>query len=832
MTLLRCRVPFAPGEALVGYASRLAACNDVKLSEFCRDMAVDLPGLIRGDADPIERVADLTGEDPATLASGAVRHLALARYEVRGETLDKLGLRRRSLVVCPRCLAEDQAVAPLPPQEAARSRLVWGVRGIDTCQTHRVALRHMGDEPAGHDAHDFSKRIAPHLADMPRWADEAIECLPTSCESYLARRFGPMRDRVPLLDAMPFHAARAACLRIGMLSAFGTKRSSHALSPLEWRDAEAAGFDVLCDGEAGLIRVLDRFHSKVVAGRESKEGPQAVLGTFWQWLSRAHVHPAFGTLGDLVAEHAFDNYPLAAGSEVLGRRLDRRRWHSLRSAAIEAGTTTERVRRILHQHGLIPDGREGDPDSLVLVDADEAMAALVPTQGMLGSADVMSALSVNRNTLRELVDAGVIGLGPKPRDRSPVRRQFETRDVEALFARLFEGAADEPSQDQGARSLLECAADLKFPISSIIRLVAEDRTLWRGRRAGERGISALVLRPDEVERRLASVPDAVITFDNLVRALSVPPSAAAALVARGLIASRLVPRPLYARPVRVFDKVEVEGFDAAHASLGTLARRWRCGLAAARCWLEHEGVSPILPTQRDDEAIYRRADVPSEPTLPIVPSREVARRLRMGAGSVATMLDVGLIKSHVVSGTGERVVLASDLAAFDASFASLRGLARERGCDIASMHVWLEAEQVRPVATGEGADDWLFRREDVPTSGPRAGDRPLVLSRFDAMREVGMDPKSFAALMADRKIACRPVPRLPGRKPERVVLRSDVEAFAAEHFTVGVLARERGTTVAATRGWLRRAGLMAPPPLVELGSQVFRRSELPEAEAT
>ena len=829
MTRLRCTIPFVAGEALVGHASRLAACNGVGLVEFCRDMGIPLRGVVDGERGAVERLAELSGGEAGALATGAIGLVTRVVHLIRNQEVHESGLRRRILVACPRCLAEDVAGGGLPPVELARSRLIWNVRGIETCPVHRTALRTIEDDRKDDGAHDFSGRLAPYLGDLDRMADEAPELAPTAFEEYLSHRLQDGTGKDGLLDAMPFHAARTACLRLGILVTNGRNAIPRHLVPNQLREAEATGFEVMRDGEPGLHRALDVLQTRVPAGRGRMEGPGGVLGTFWRWLNWVGDGSAYDALSSSVVAHVSENYPLAAGTNLLGRTLERRRWHSVRSASLEVGLSPERVRRVLAEEGMIPKCA-----ALVLFDA-EHVAPLLATMGVtLRLPDVAVRLGVSREAVRRLWQDGHLGAGPQPRAKNSHCVQLNPGDVDRLVRRLLDNAEEIREGATGALGLAACAARLRLPRVDVLRLALDDRTLWRGRLAGREDASSLVLRPEEVEARLVPDSDGLPDVGALARRLKINLPSAFVLLREGILPSHVVPGPLYGRPARVVERSDLEAFASEYASLGMLAFETGHPVARLRQGMVIARVPPAFPVKRLRVALYRRSDLPNmaavtDPALDRsrMSFGEVTRELRVNTTVAANIIEAGLLPSSgAPAPNGHRVVryvLKADLDTFIGEYASLSTLARERSTNVASMYDRLRGAGVEPVLWTGRAHDPVYRRRDLPDAASAPGSELVLLS--DAKRETGagIGRGAVEALVAHGLVVAREVPGPATGTMMRVVATDDIKDFAS----LSAIARELGGDMDAVAWWLRSAGV---EPVLKVNGRhgpVYRRADVP-----
>jgi hypothetical protein len=822
MSGLRCTVPFEKGEALVAHASRVAACNGVGLVAFCRDVGIPLRGLVRGEREAVERLAELSGGEVDALATGAIGYVTHVLHRVRGQELHKLGLRRRSLVACPRCLVEDVAAGGLPPIELARARVAWNVRGLETCPVHHAALLEVEGDRNDEGGYDFSGRLAPHLGDLDRLADDAIERSPTGFETYLARRLDNGTGPDGLLEAMPFHAARLACLRLGILIAFDKRTWPHHLSTDQIREAEAAGFEAMRDGEPNLHHALDAFHSRVHAGRGCMEGPQAVLGTFWHWLAAVGDKPEYDALSSSVAEHAFENYPLPAGAKVLGRTLERRRWHSLRSASLEAGLSTNKVRTLLAGQGLLPDD-EGRSDTLVVFDADLAMPVLMAKDETLHLPDVATLLGVTRDAIVRLVEDGLLGASTRSRARNLRFLQLELADVNHLVDRLFDGAEKVHEECGSTLGLAACANRLQFTRGDVLRLALDDRTLWRGRLVGREGVSALLLRPEDVEARLSPASGDVLDMIALARRLKVNSQAVAKLLQKHVIPSHVLPRQRFGRPQRVVKAPDVEAFVSEYASLGMLALETGRPIPRICDEIAIAGVMAALPVEELGVALYRRSELPdtadsirTDQDRAPISSLDLTRALGVNARVVANSLDA---PQDATSPQTEPVPPSSAM--------------RKRGGETGTGP--LEAPISRNPMAAREVPDVLTEIETRAAAEPDIDYVPdvgmdatvSVMSVQAICRRLGMTTRVVYRLISCGAIPLHSTSRTTCRRVARTVLRRDVDAFDAQFIGLGALARERASTIQATQVWLELRGVGAAFPMEVCEALVYRRADVP-----
>ena len=493
--------------------------------------------------------------------------------------------------------------------------------------------------------------------------------------------------------------------------------------------------------------------------------------------------------------------------------------------------TGPRMRRILDTAGLLPCDRARH-HPLILIDAEKVTPLLQPSPEMLSSNQVMSRLSLNWNTLKEIQKGNLLRISRTHQHKSLPRWHFDPRDVDAFEDRLFQGAVPADRSASDARDLKECAVATHYPISALIRLVIEDRSLWRARAATGAGVEALLLRPQDVEGRLAR-QDGMLNFNALTRALGMSAPTVAAILEQNVLPSMLVPRSFDGRIIRMVRRADLALFSATYTTDADLARKRGTTVETTRIWLAAEGIEPVLPTHEDQMQVFRQRDIPSsgldgDAADPGLSLRQISAKLRMTRTSVSAALERGLIRSYATSGKGHgddrRVVLAADVDLFHADFVSVAMIAHERDVTAVATQVWLTEEGVAPAYAPELCGEPIYRRTDLPAVDPTPAGRAVPFR--SVMAELGVDSKFLASLATAGILPAVIKYRIPGVDRSRVFTRSDIEAFDAEYVSVEKLARERGWTAQRARKWLLQASIspaFAPTPQ---GNRVYRRSDI------
>jgi hypothetical protein len=162
--------------------------------------------------------AHKSSADVATLTENAFVKTAERRYVYRHQELTRDNLRRGTVVVCPKCLAEDLDAAPRSRQPtsapAGRSRPCGPARS-----TSRLVVVDKDMTPKT--MRDWSHHVGKILPNLTRLAAETGTRPLTGFETYVLHRVNGGCARGGLIDTLPLHVAIAACELFGAVASFG-----------------------------------------------------------------------------------------------------------------------------------------------------------------------------------------------------------------------------------------------------------------------------------------------------------------------------------------------------------------------------------------------------------------------------------------------------------------------------------------------------------------------------------------------------------------------------------------------------------------------------------
>ena len=130
--------------------------------------------MVDGVETAVGAVADKGGVSLDDLMSHAfVRETGL-KYTYRSEMLTRFSLRRKTVMVCPMCLAADIAASSREAHVAAYGRALWQIDAIKTCLDHGISLVAVAD--------DRARRSWMSSSSMLR--SKSVKCwVPSSCSA-------------------------------------------------------------------------------------------------------------------------------------------------------------------------------------------------------------------------------------------------------------------------------------------------------------------------------------------------------------------------------------------------------------------------------------------------------------------------------------------------------------------------------------------------------------------------------------------------------------------------------------------------------------------------
>lgn len=282
MKPLRHTVPLGAGETPASFASRMAALHGLPAREFCLDMGTTFQKVVDGAPEALAVIAARGGADGDALTGNAFVRTGEHRYAFRGEKLTRGDLRRATVVVCPKCMAEDLAGAPASRRHALPfQRAIWLVAALKTCAVHLAPLVIVDKDMTPGTMHDWSHHAGKVLPALPHLVAETGARPLTTFETYLLDRLDGRSAGTGLIDTLPLNVAIAACELVGAVATLGRMPNLKKLTDEQRRHASAAGYDVMAGGVPAIEAFLADLQASFPYTRGGTEGPQAVFGRIY-----------------------------------------------------------------------------------------------------------------------------------------------------------------------------------------------------------------------------------------------------------------------------------------------------------------------------------------------------------------------------------------------------------------------------------------------------------------------------------------------------------------------------------------------------------------------
>lgn len=601
----------APYETPLGNASRNAVLNHQLrgVSAFCTDLGLDYVGLRDCDPAAVAALASLIGVPPSAFDSGIIRREG-HNYTIRGERLLKHSLRRDRTHVCPACLAEDIANSSHPPSAAGYCRSHWQLDAIRCCPDHELELIEIPSEGSLR-ARDFAALVEPYLASLDGLPGAAVSRSGTAFQQYLIARLDKRASPVGFLDELEFHAASRLCEMLGASLCFEENRKLETLSNRDWLTAGDLGFSFARQGREGVRAALCEFQRRYTDySKSGNDGPQAIFGRFFKWTAFNCEGAAYSPIREVLHEHIVETMPIEAGTILLGKAVERRKLHSVRSASQEIGAHPKQLRKILRAIGALSPLDDDKLNALALFDAEqhaytledirEAMPLRVASE-YIGAGRVHGKLLFDRGFIRPFVKKSV--------EHTIKEHLFSKRELDGFLSRLFKhaGIAELPNSDLFV-SMPAAAKRANCSSTEIVDLVLKGEIESR-RLPGPATFMSLQVDYEEVRSKVRGQYAAEVTVREASVLFRITDVAIKALVDGGVLPARTMISPKNRCPVQVIPVSAIEEFRKTYCTSVEISRDVGIGPRRIERIAREHGIDPELQREKYRVSFYRRSDL-------------------------------------------------------------------------------------------------------------------------------------------------------------------------------------------------------------------------------
>lgn len=596
-------LPLGNDETPCSFVSRLAARHGKSARFFCTDVGLQLQKIADGDEASLAELARISGADPATIRRNALVRGA-GDYRLRGERLLTSSVERGRSRFCPECIRSDIAEEPALPRTAAvRRRIAWLIEHIHTCVRHEVALIDLPVVEA--ERYDFAAMMARPSALDAEIAPQAANAL----EAYLVGRLDGERSPYPWLDALEFGAAAKICEMVGAIAVGGSKVAIDPFGVNEWRTCQSAGFPIVAGGEAGLRRFFNQLQARLSTSRRPA-GPNAVLGTFYQWAHYASGDPCFDPLRNIIRTHIAETIPVGPEDDVLGLPIRKRVLHSVQTAAKELKTHPRRLQKILVAKGFMNAKYENEPygcatfeasalDDLEKTGAIAGMSFSGFSQYIGGSVCIARCLIENEFIVPAFTGSDI---------GSPsARLSIVASDVDAFVGRLCREAQPISAASATMATIAVAAKRVGCGAATIIRTILAQELRWVGRlESCGYTFPSILVDVEEIDRKFRCGKFEGLTAAEIMKRTGYRRSAVKALIDHRILKGERYPHPINAMPIVSVTTEALAAFQAKYASLSDLARERPMHHTSMKKLLEAQGIQPAFDPKEFHAFFYER----------------------------------------------------------------------------------------------------------------------------------------------------------------------------------------------------------------------------------
>ena len=606
MNALGLRVPHGAGEGLPSHTSRLAYWNGCSsMGEFCLDMGIYARDVVQGDPAAIERVAELAALDPDELGRMTIRKLeGVTEYELAGQSIDKLNLRRDHMRICPLCLREDFERWPELEDAAPYVRTEWCLRQFHACPDHQILLVHVQAE----EVHDFTRAFVTTRWKTEDWFSNLVVSPPTGLETYLRNRLRGEEVEPHWLDQFPWDRAAKLAEIVGAAILWGRSFSIRKLPCNQWQKAGAAGFQALSGGEEGLRQFLTDFIDKYGRYDARCAGPEGLLGKFFFWLNQESDDPAYAPVIEVVSEFVQDMLPLAPGDLVLGKPVGVRRYYSLPALCEKTKIPRRRLRQLLIGSGMIK-GQESLADGSVLIRADDAAAFLTDIDVPIQMKEAEVYLNAHRPNTQKLYRAGFIKSVPMAATGLKTVA-FAKRDLDAFVESLLGDAPDVGADEIDFFPITRVASKRRCHIEKLVAMILDGKVTAIRRDPGVRGLISVLVNGAVIDQAIGREERPGLSIKDARGILRTSGDTVRALIRVGAIRTTAFFHPRTEKTIQTISSEELAGFQKRFVSFADLRTRHGITFTAMRQKMESAGLEPCFDPEVVPTRYYLRTDCP------------------------------------------------------------------------------------------------------------------------------------------------------------------------------------------------------------------------------
>lgn len=593
-------------ETISSFLSRLAESNGCQARPFCGLMKLDFFGIQRGEPDALQKLANLCSFEVSRLEGRSVRGPGAGF--IAGKSKHRFAKQFWALdhgVVCLSCLAEDEDTAGYREPHPAYQRLSWHLKAIRTCLKHGTALTELPEPNTHSTTYDF----ALHYNMAPKHQMGALPIRGASAfERYAHARLFGLTTEETYLDALPLYAAIQLCEILGATAVVDRRATISQLSADEWWCAGAAGFKILQDGEAGVLRFLEESLASYDPPRTFKQNPKKAIGLLYDWLANLTDDEVYDPLRAVIKDFWLNNRPVGPNDLMFGTGFKTRKLHSLTTLGEDFGFHIRTLRKFLFASGHLEPKGSTHEENKQLLDANE----IIPFMERLQAAKTIKGAATYTNTplylFRVIRDAGHIPVFLSSVDSPKFQELYCKQDLDQYMEALVVNANSDLDLNKLCGIQL-AAKKSSASIPTIIGLLLAGELHQVALSPEKTGFFAIHLCPYEIHRCLKGEAPPGYTAQETADLLRTKYATPRKLGEDGYLEVQSLISPLSRRRVMRVAPNEAERFRNEYISVGELADHLKTNASNVRPILARSGIAPAISYPNQRTHFFKRSDV-------------------------------------------------------------------------------------------------------------------------------------------------------------------------------------------------------------------------------
>ena len=484
----------------------------------------------------------------------------------------------------------------------------WLMRETVLCVHHHHPLVPLWSYANPRDRFNIGARLAEIEDDIMTGGFDQPLRKPTNYDLWLDRRLDTGEDETWFSD-QTVYAVTTFCRLLG--DSLIRTEVSEGISPSH--NAHALGFNASSSGPAATRAILDRIAAEATGPLDE---PQKAFGDLYRRMSGPYLtDPAFDELRRLLRDCILDHWPISAGEAVLGQIVPERRFHSVRTAAQEAGVSVKLLDQYLIEAGAVS-VEDMRPPARKLFDARAYAELLLLIPTLVGPIAMRRAMGATEHELMALEKDGALS----PRTSiTTVKSPWCVADGLELIARLEQHAEPVQPEDPDWEPLLMSRKRSGVAMTHLLEAI-ESGALAAGRRVGEAGFHAIVVRGRDVfdlkENTLLRIEHVDEPLPGVMSAAAFGRSVGLrnngtflALVEAGLTPAQRIVNPKTMRPQYQVSEQDIAAFHRRYVTLTTLSSESGVHTTTLRGRLSAAEIVPFSCESQVFRGVYLRTVV-------------------------------------------------------------------------------------------------------------------------------------------------------------------------------------------------------------------------------